>query len=432
MILPVRPKTIIFTGFEHKKEEIEMAKKKGFYVVLLTQKIKESAFCVFDEVIEVDLYKKKEVDALIPVLKEKFRVKALVSNYEKYVVPRSYIAEKLGVVGTSVYSACCTRNKALQRYALSVLPENIDWRIIRTEKEFHDGVIDFGGKAFLKFTSGVKSRAVYSVDKTKHNLSSVWESFQKNINIFDDGFQEDYAYLDFRFSYPDPKSEFLLEKAVSGKQITVASFAGSHCIWHMPSVCDVYTARDCGIDDSFLAVRILPSKESEEIIKEAYLVTETASQILGLRYCGIHSELLCTDDGSIKIIEIASRIGGYRETLYSSSYGISLSQQIVNAAIGRGVTVSKAVKQYTACIEIFPKCEGLYKGMDSLESYIKNGTIQSVKIRACIGDRVGKACDGFSAVCRVVLTGKTYDAVYEAAMSLSTQCRVWVEQDDAE
>jgi len=423
----IRPKTIVFTGFEHKKDCIEKAKERGFLTVLLTTKKNGKEASVFDEVIEVDFYKKSAVDDIIPYLRKSFNIKAIISNYEKYVVPRSYLAEKLGVIGTSVYGACCSRNKLLQRYALSVMKENIPWKKIKTFNGLQKGFESFNSATFLKFISGIKSRCIYYLDK-KANLKTVWKGFTKSLDNLDLDFQEDYKYLDFRFDYPDPRKNFLLEKAVSGDQISVSSFAGSHNVWSMPSICDVYPAHTLGRDDSFLAFRILPSKHSDSIVKEAHKVTETASKILGLRYCGIFADLMITPEKEIKIIEIASRIGGYREQMYQEAYNVSLSEQLINVATGKGIKPPKKICKYISLIELFPVREGIYKGISDPQNYLKDVSVKFFTDKASkIGDLVGLAREGFSPVERVFVSGKTYQEVYEKSVQISMKCVVEVE-----
>ncbi|HEY5713817.1 MAG TPA: ATP-grasp domain-containing protein [Candidatus Gracilibacteria bacterium] len=420
----IRPKTIIFTGFEHKQEHIKTAKDKGFFTVLLTLKERGKEAEIFDEVIEVDFYKKAEVDKLIPLLKQKFNTKAIISNYEKFVVPRSYIAEKLGVVSTSVYGACCSRNKILQRYALSVMPENIPWKKYQTTSGLKKAFKTLGPKVFLKFISGVKSRCIYYVEN-EEALVAAWEEFSQALDNLDLDFQEDYKYLDFRFDYPDPRKHFLIEKAIQGEQVTVASFVGSHQVSHMPSVCDVYPAHMVGRDDSFLAFRILPSKHSDFLVQEAQKVTETATQILGLRYCGIHSELIITPEKEIKIIEIASRIGGYRERMYRQAYGISLSQQLMNAAIGKAITPNRKPQKYVSVIELFPVNKGTFASVSDPHKHLESA--DEFKIKATKGQPIGPAREGFSPVAWVMITGKTYEDVYQKSLAITQECEIVVE-----
>ena len=421
----IRPKAIIFTGFEQKEENIRAAKEKGFTTVLLTLIKKGNEDELFDEIFEVDFYKKNEVDAIIPLLKTRFNTKAIISNYEKFVVPRSYIAEKLGIVSTSVYGACCSRNKILQRYALSVMPENIPWKRAKTLKGLQKGFKSLGSDGFLKFISGIKSRCVYYI-KDEESLGTSWKEFTGALKNLDFDFQEDYKFLDFRFDYPDPRKNFLIEKAIHGQQVTVASFVDSHKIWHMPSVCDIYSANAVGRDDSFLAFRILPSKHSDFLVEEAQKVTATASQILGLRYCGIHSELLVTPENEIKIIEIASRIGGYRERMYQEAYGVSLSMQLVHAAIGKAIKFTKRRKKYVSFVELFPSENGKFVRIDDPENHLQSSSISYIKIRVQEGDSIGLAREGNIPAVLATVTGKTYDEVYRKSLALTNECLIIV------
>ncbi|MBU1089446.1 ATP-grasp domain-containing protein [Patescibacteria group bacterium] len=402
-----RKKAIVFTEYLHKLESVESAQRAGFAAVLVTRKIRNGAAKVFDEIFEMDLNQREVWDDLAKKLKAKYNVKAVVSNYDHFVVQRSYLAERLGVASTAVYAACCTRNKVLMRKALAVIPENIEFEEVKTLAEAKKARKKLGGDVYLKSIAGIKSRCIFHV-KSEAALTRAWKEFCRLKAELDEELYNDFHYLDFRFNYPNPRKTVLVEKAIEGKQITVCSLVDSHRIWHAPSVCDVATAAEIGRDDSFLAFRILPSQQPKGIWREAKKITETAIRILGLRNCAIHSELIIEPDGKVKIIEIASRIGGYRTLMYSHAYGFYLPDLVIRAVTGRPVKIRKKAQQFVSLLELFPKKNGKFARIENLKELRKDSSFDHIKIKAKRNQAVGLARENFEPVAAILLKGKNY------------------------
>lgn len=305
-----QPKAIIFVEYRYKNESIIEAKKAGFKTILITKNTPSNINSnLFDKIITKDISNTEDLNKLIEYLKRNYSIKNIVSNYEHYVVLRSYLGEKLNIPSCSLYGACCSRNKAMLREALKSIPENIEYNLVETEKQAIQAFKNLGKDVFIKSISGIKSRFVFRV-KNKDEIKTIFKKINNIKTSKDNQLYEDYQNFNFDFKYPDPKKTFLVEKTTPGQQITVASLIGKNNIWHAPSICDVYTARDIGRNDSFLAYRIIPSNHSPQTIKKVKTVVATAIKTLDLQYCSTHSELIIDNNGDIKIIEIASRMGG--------------------------------------------------------------------------------------------------------------------------
>lgn len=410
----MKQKAIVFIEFEHKLDTIESARSEGFAVVLMTQK-NISKLGVFDEVFECDFTDRDEIDRVTTSIQKNNRVRAIISNYEAYVVMRSYIAEKLRVPCTSLYGACATRNKVLQRHSLSFMRENIPFTMVHTFAAAKRSFKRFGEDVYIKSIAGVKSQLVFHVT-TEEKLIEAVEAIKKSSLTMSKKLNDDFSYLDFHFDYPDPAKYFLVEKAVYGKQVTVLTLVGNHTLWHGPSVADVYTAKDIGRDDSFLAFRVLPSRQSKEIILKAKKVTETAIGMLSSRYCGIHAELIITADGSVKIIEIASRLGGYRSLMYQKAYEINIAKRMILSAIGKEVKTRRQRKAFVSMVTIYAECSGSFVEVKNISDIQNNSDISDIKLRPQVGGLVGKASHGYDPVLSFCITGKTYKDVYDQSV----------------
>lgn len=407
----MKEKAVIFIGFRHKTYGIDAARAAGFKVVLLTRKTVGNAAELFDEIIEENILDVEVLKRLIPYLKKKYAVKSIISNYEHYVVPRSFFAQRFGLPACSVYSACCSRNKAMQRYMLHFMEANIKHKQVKTLKGALRALKSLGGDVFLKSISGVKSRLIFHVTSEEEMKDAFVKLQESAKEALDGDLYDDYSYCEFDFHYPNPRTTFLVEKAAKGQQVTVSSLVGSHKVWHAPSVCDIYTASSIGRDDSFLAYRILPSKFGKKECDKVKDVTETAARILGLKHCSIFADLILTNDEDVKLVEIASRMGGYRPIMYEEAYGLNLNELLVKAALGKKIGVKGKRKNFISLVEIFPKERGVFKNVEAIEELKADENLKFFKQGIEFGEEVGKAQDGFGPVVVFMIAGKTYDEV---------------------
>lgn len=403
---------IVFVGFKHKADSPKAARDFGFKTILIALQELEKGKELFDEIYITDIKDSEKVDKVIKDIKSKYRAKGVLTNYEHYVVIRSYIAEHLGVPSTSVYASSCTRNKALQRHALEFLPGNLASRRVQTEKEALAAWEDLGKDVFIKNISGVKSKLVFHC-KTEKDVKDAMKANLEGSKIPDADLFDAYEYMNFYFKYPNPNNTFLVEKTAKGVLISIDSIVGSRKIWHTPSAVDNVTARELGINDSFLAYSTLPSKLSEDQIQKAKKIVTGAIRILGLRNCCVHTELM-VDGDEINLIEIASRMGGYRHQMYKYAYNLNLSEFLVKAVVGKDKSSQKKKATRIARVEIFPREEGQFveiTGLDEFkEQYGKFIIDSSVKQNLGV---IGPSKLGYGPAAKLFLTAKKYETLEE-------------------
>jgi len=410
---------IVFVGFRHKTDSVRAAKEGGYQTVLLTHKPSEKAKELFDEIIELNLKDADSIVEVIPQLKAKYRVRGVLTNYEHYVVLRSYIAEHLGVPTSSVYAASCTRNKALQRHALEFLSENIPARRVNNFKDAKRAWEELGGDCFVKSISGVKSKLVFHVE-TEKELKQAVKSMLEGSKVPDEDLYDAYEFMKFHFTYPNPNETFLVEKTVNGRLVSIDSIVGSRKIWHSPSLVDHVKASELGKNDTYLAYRMLPSKLDKALIKRAKKVVGGAIRILGLKNCSVHTELMIDEDENIHLIELASRMGGYRQDMYMQAYDLDLSERLVRAVIGGDIKTRKKHKQVVAMLEFFAEDEGAVQSIEGVnEDELPDGVEVVFFKYAPDGFKVGPAKLGYPPVAKLMLSGKRYKILDEICRQLS-------------
>lgn len=418
------PEVVVFIGFRHKRQGLEAAKKQGLKTVLMTRNNAQEAHGLFDEIIEGDIASTAFMDEAAKFLKKKYRIKGVISNYEHYVMLRAYLAQKLDVPTAPLASVACSRNKALQRQTLGDLPFNIDFQLASTLQEAEAAFEALGRDVFLKSIAGIKSRMVFHV-KTPAELKKNFTQLQS----IDPDAQENlyHKYADYSdLDYPDPTQVFLVEKAEYGQQVTVSSFVESSGVWHAPSLVDVYPASHLGRPDSFLAFRILPSRFESKLVTRVMRATQEAAMKIELKHCPLFSEFIVKKNGEVKLIELASRMGGYRPLMYQKAYDLDLTPLMIQNAMGHPINSNAGlpVKKYVSLIEIFPESEGILEKIESLESLKNHSQVSNLTVLHKKGDKVGLAKNGFEPCLSFLVEGEDYEAVYQLSMHYSQRLKV--------
>jgi hypothetical protein len=150
----------------------------------------------------------------------------------------------------------------------------------------------------------------------------------------------------------------LVEEFMEGKMYSIDTYvsATGQCR-HTPPV-QVITGRNAGFDDFFGYMQFSPTDLSRTEIKAAGVAAEQACRALGLRSVTAHTELMRTPTGW-KIIELGPRKGGYRQEIYTLSYGLN---HIVNDILNRGgqePIIPRRAIAYTAFLNIYARQEGM-------------------------------------------------------------------------
>lgn len=418
---PLLP-ALLFVGFKHKCETVEAAKALGFTPVLLARKISDKAKEAFDHTYEgnpLDLSFLRSIEA---ELRSKFDLKGVLSNYEHFVIHRSWVAEAYQIPACSVPNAARTRNKVLQRQALDGMEENLNFKVVNTEDEALEAFNQLGRDVFLKHIAGIKSRLVFNA-QSEAQMKTSFNTLQNSSRTMNPDLNEDFSRCHFDFEYPDPCTQFLVEERARGQQITVSSLVGESEIWHTPSVCDIYTAAHLGRDDSFLAFRILPSKLDEASCKKIHESMSHIIQKLELKRCSVFTDLMF-EDGKIKVIELASRMGGYRPEMYQAAYDFDLSQALIRAVTGENLKLEPHYKNHVGLVEIFPRQNGVLQEIRGAEGLASDPAVSYLKQLTSFGKASGRAQEGHRPVLRFLIKGGSYEEVYAACLKWQNKIEV--------
>ncbi|EAJ6188627.1 UDP-4-amino-4,6-dideoxy-N-acetyl-beta-L-altrosamine N-acetyltransferase [Campylobacter lari] len=146
----------------------------------------------------------------------------------------------------------------------------------------------------------------------------------------------------------------LVEEVIEGLQYSVETITsnGKHQIL---AITEEYLRDDENKDDFLETQQLIPariSKENEKIIKKIILKTLKA---FGIKYGACHIELKINNN-NVKIIEIASRAGGWRNVLIEHSIGLNYNTLILQSILKKKLQNYKINEQHYCLVKmIFTK-----------------------------------------------------------------------------
>ena len=126
---------------------------------------------------------------------------------------------------------------------------------------------------------------------------------------------------------------------------------------------------------------------------------------LGLRNTTAHVELMKTDLGW-KIIEIGSRIGGFRHLMYQLSYGINHRLNDVLVRIGKKPIISTRLKGYTILLKMFSSKEGKLEKINGLRKIRGISSLHRMEVNLKREEQCKFAKNGGKSVVDIMLCNK--------------------------
>ncbi len=199
--------------------------------------------------------------------------------------------------------------------------------------------------------------------------------------------------------------QVLVEQLMEGSMYSIDTYVnGRGNVYHAPPV-HVKTGRSIGFDDFFGYQRITPTKLTKPKIEDANHTATEAVRALGLRSTTCHTELMYTAKGW-KIIEIAPRMGGYRHTMYSWSFGINHILNDILIRIPQKPVLPKKSKGYTAVFNMYGEKEGKLSSIRGAKKVRNLKSFVHMEINKKKGETLLFAKNGGGKVLSLVLFNK--------------------------
>jgi hypothetical protein len=286
--------------------------------------------------------------------------------------------------------------KAFYKYDPSTIPK---FTLAKNKNDLELISKKIGFPCILKPAHLSKSRLV-TVSQNKNEL-------KKNLN-------KTFSVINKVYKKWKIKSKplILAEEMMIGKVYSVDVCIDSKQKIYFTPVVGLTTARDVGIDDFHHYARILPSDLKDSDIKKAYLVAKKGVRALGLRNSVAHIELMKTES-KWKIIEIGSRMGGYRNKMLKISYDTKYFESCFLIRLNKKPIFKNRLIAYSAVLEFFPEKEGYLKSIKGICKIKKLDSFFEMKINSKTGDFAGFAKNGYLNVLYVLLGNKNEKTFYK-------------------
>ncbi len=185
----------------------------------------------------------------------------------------------------------------------------------------------------------------------------------------------------------------IAEEHMDGLQYSIDSYVNQRGeIVHCPLV-RVKTGKDIGRQDFFGYLQMTPTALGKETVAKAERVAENAIHALGLRSTTTHTEMMRVDD-DWKVIEIAARAGGFRDTLHFLSCDINHTMNDILTRTTHKPIIPKKCKGYAAAMKWFAEKEGVILEMKGVVKLKDLKSFHKIVVNKKVGDRAVFAKNG--------------------------------------
>ena len=196
--------------------------------------------------------------------------------------------------------------------------------------------------------------------------------------------------------------KILVEQLMEGGMYSIDVYVNGRGTTYCTPPVHVKTGRAIGFDDFFGYQRLTPTRLLAAHIEDANQAAVKAVKALGLRSTTAHVELIRTEK-AWKIIEIAPRMGGFRHTMYSKSFGINHILNDILIRVPQKPVIPKKPKGYTAVFNIYAKTEGRLQSVTGLKKIKELSSFSSISVDKAVGDELKFAKHGGKPVVIVTL-----------------------------
>ena len=279
----------------------------------------------------------------------------------------NYVASKLGLIGNSLSATLVSTDKFEMRKAL------VDGGIPCPKFKFFekptymdDG--DFTFPVIVKPTNSSGSRGVTKVQEPQMVNEAIAKSLENSIN-----------------------NRAIVEEFIVGREFSVEiiSYKGNH---YFLAITDKVTSGE----PYFVEIEHhQPATISEEIKDRIIEVVKSALDVLQIKNGASHSEILLTDEGDLRIVEIACRMGGelIGSDMVKLSTGFDFVRAVIEVALGEfePINYSKSANVYSGVYYVLPEPGTIKEIIDNSDKY--DDIIKAIPILK-VGDKVDEIIDG--------------------------------------
>lgn len=231
-----------------------------------------------------------------------------------------------------------------------------------------------------------------------------------------------------REQYPG-KPAVLVEEMMQGEMFSTDAYVTHDGeITCLPLV-QVTTAHAAGLPGFYGYEQIIPTGLAQAEVDAAFAVSTAAIKALCLSATTAHIELFRTPQGW-KIIEVAARIGGFRDSLYREVYGIEHFYNDLAVRMGMKPTLPGEPLRHAAAIKIYADREGYIQDIAGLEEAKQLPSIVYLKAHANNGDLAMFSANGGDPVVDGILSNKDPEQLKKDVARVRELVKIKIEQKE--
>jgi hypothetical protein len=193
---------------------------------------------------------------------------------------------------------------------------------------------------------------------------------------------------------------------MEGQMYSMDAYVGSTGKIVFAPIIDMKTGKEEGYDDLFIYLETTPSVLTTKETKDAQDVVQKGIYALGLRSTAVHFELIRTVKGW-KVIELGSRVGGWRNQMYRIAFGFDHKMNDYLIHLGKPPTVKTTAKAAVAKLKFYPRKPGTLVSIGGFQKVKDMSSVVSVYQEKKIGDFCDYAKNGHEYVVAFVIKANT-------------------------
>jgi len=336
-----------------------------------------------------DFSSKESVLAAVDTITEP--IDAVITVYENYIRPASWVADHLNLPGLPLEAAEACTDKQFMRELFSTCETKIspDFTVVNNEDELLRFADTHTFPLILKPANLVKSLLV-SKCSTREELIETYKHTVEQMP----GIYKKYA--------PNREPKLLIEEFLEGTIHSVDAFVDADGTPHvLEHVVDYLTGYDIGYEDNFHYARLLPSKLSSEKIEAIRHTAELGCRALGMKNSAAHVEIILTKAGP-RVVEIGARNGGYRERMHRLANDIDLMPIAFDVALNKKPIITSHANRSCAVLELFPRTPGIFTGINNEDAVKGLISLQYFALKQTVGEYVGSSSNGYK-MCAIII-----------------------------
>lgn len=266
--------------------------------------------------------------------------------------------------------------KTLKKYAPESIPK---FTIVNdaTEKTLKHIETDIGFPVVIKPASLAQSKLVSVCFYREELETQIKDAFKKIKSIYKNAKVEQ-----------EPK--ILVEQLMEGEMFSIDGYVNEKGKITFTPMIEIKTGRDKGYDDFFLYSQMTPTTLEPADIAAAQEAAAKAIYAFGIRSCSAHVEMYKTKTGW-KIVEIGSRVGGFREEILGFAFGIKHHVNDILIRLGMNPSIKPTKKKHCVLLKFWPRTTGKLKSVLGFKKICEEKFVVQAIQQKKPGDKISPA-----------------------------------------